>query len=529
MSLDPALLPDDIATLKRLVVERERALGAAMASLKMRALEIEKLKAEIARLRRQAYGRSSEKLDATITQLELRLEDLQAAQGAQAQSSESASATEATTEKAAAGHGRRPLPAHLPRHEEVHLPGSCTCRRCGGELRRVGEDVSEVLDYLPARFEVRRIVRPVLSCRRCESIVQAPLPTVPIERGRPGAGLLAHVLVSKYADHLPLYRQAEIFAREGVDLDRSTLADWVGRAAWLLEPLVAALGRHVMGGAKLHADDTPVPVLAPGHQRTKTGRLWVYVRDDRPWCGPAPPAAFYRYSPDRKGERPREHLAGFGGYLQADGYRGFDQLYARERAGRARITEVACWAHVRRKFHDVFAAGAAPLARAALERIGALYAVEAAARGRSAEERRELRREKARPLLAALRAWFAETQLQLSARSELAQAMRYALTRWDALVRYVEDGRLEIDNNAAERALRALALGRKNYLFAGSDSGGERAAAIYSLIQSAKLNGLDPQAYLRDVLARIADHPSKRIDDLLPWNWTSPKPLPAAA
>jgi hypothetical protein len=293
----------------------------------------------------------------------------------------------------------------------------------------------------------------------------------------------------------------------------------VGRAAWLLDPLVAALGRAAMGGATLHADDTPVPVLDPGRGRTKTGRLWAYVRDERPHGGAAPAAAFYRYSPDRKGMRPREHLKDFSGFLHADGYAGFEGLYASDGHNPPRIVEVACWAHVRRKFHDVFQANASPIAKEALERIGAQYAIEAAIRGCAPDERREARQARAGPLLADLKTWLEATAARLSAKSELAQAMRYALVRWDALVRYRDDGRLEIDNNAAERALRAVALGRKNYLFAGSDAGGERAAAIYSLTETAKLNGLDPEAYLRDVLATIADHPINRIEELLPWRW----------
>jgi transposase len=519
--VDLANLPDDADALRRLVIEQNAAYVAAQAELAARRaeltttrLEIEKLKVQLARLRRLAFGRSSEKLDRTIAQLELRLEEVEAA--------EAARLAQAPPTAAQAGERakpiRRPLPDHLPREEVVHAP-TCICPNCGGAMRRLGEDVTEVLEYVPARFKVVRHVRPKLSCRACETVVQAPMPSLPIERGRPGPGLLAHVLVGKYADHLPLYRQSEIYAREGVDLDRSTLADWIGRAAWLLDPLVAALGREAMDGATLHADDTPVPVLDPGRGRTKTGRLWAYVRDERPHGGAAPPAAFYRYSPDRKGERPREHLKGFAGFLHADGYAGFDGLYAPAPDGTVRIHEVGCWAHARRKFHDVFQATASPIAKQALERIAALYAIEAEIRGRAPEARREARQARAGPQLADLKTWFETTAARLSAKSELAQAIRYAFARWTALTRYRDDGRLEIDNNAAERALRGVALGRKNYLFAGSDKGGERAAAIYSLTETATLNGLDPEAYLRDVLARIADHPINRIEELLPWRW----------
>jgi hypothetical protein len=329
--------------------------------------------------------------------------------------------------------------------------------------------------------------------------------------------------VSKYADHLPLYRQAGIYAREGVELERSTLADWVGRAGVLLEPLVAALRREAMASPRLHGDDTPVPVLAPGTGTTKTGRLWVYVRDDRGHGGKAAPAAIYFYCPDRKGDHPQAHLAEFHGHLHADGYAGFGALY--DNAGRrpGPIVEVACWAHARRKFHDVHATTKSPTAFEGLKRIGTLYAVEEAIRGQPPDERRRLRQERSRSAAEELAAWMRATLPKLSGKSDLAGAMRYTLARWPALTRYLDDGRLAIDNNPAERALRAIALGRKNWLFAGSDRGGERAAAIYSLIETARLNGLDPQAWLADVIARINAHPAKRINDLLPWNW---KPAP---
>ena len=502
----PPNLPDDIESLKQLILE-QRAL------LLSRQVEIDKLKVQLARLRRLHFGRSSEQLAHTIEQLELSLEELEASETMLTHTPRTRPASAASQAPV-----RRALPAHLPREEIVHTP-SCICPECGGELRRLGEDVSEILERVPAQFKVVRHVRVKLSCARCQSIVQAPAPARPIERGIAGAALLAHVLMSKYGDHLPLYRQAQIYAREGVDLDRSTLADWVGATSALLAPLLEALAKHVLSGYVVHADDTPVPVLAPGTGKTKTARLWTYVRDERAWGGGAWPAVLFRYSPDRKGEHPLAHLRSFSGVLQADGYAGFDQLY---RPGK--ITEAACWAHVRRKFFDIHVANDSPIAAEALERISALYALEADIRGRGAQERARIRQARAGPLLEQLHAWLLATLPKLSKKSELAAAIRYALSRWSALTRYREDGRIEIDNNAAERALRAVALGRKNYLFAGADSGGERAAAIYSLIGTAKLNDLDPQAYLRFVLERIAEHPINRIDELLPWNVAAAEP-----
>jgi len=339
------------------------------------------------------------------------------------------------------------------------------------------------------------------------------MPSLPIERGRPGPGLLAHVLVAKYADHTPLYRQSAIYAREGVELDRSTLADWVGRATWLLQPLGERLAAHVFAGIKVHADDTPVPVLDPGRGRTKKGRLWVYVRDDRPCADVSPPAAVFFYTPDRKGERPAEHLARFSGFLQADAYAGFDKLYGE------RIVEVACWAHLRRKIFDVHESTKSQVAADALQKIGELYAIEKAIRGKPPDRRRDVRQEQAKPRLMALCTWFEAQLARLPPKGGLAQAIRYALGNWTALVRYADDGRLEIDNNRAENTLRGVALGRKNWLFAGSDTGGERAAVVYSLIETCKLNDIDPEAYLRDVLTRIAEHPINRLAELLPWHW----------
>lgn len=510
MKDDSAALPTDVEALQVLV--RELA-----AELQSERLKIEQLKAQLAKLKRMQFGRSSEKLDAAIAQLELLLEDLHETEA------EKPDQQVAAPDEEKRKPARRPLPDHLPRETVIHA-APCNCPRCGGELRRLGEDVTEVLEYVPGSFKVIRHTRPKFSCRRCESITQAAMPSLPIERGRPGPALIAHVLVSKYADHLPLYRQSEIYAREGVELERSTLCDWVGRSSALLSPLVEALRKEVMGSDVLHGDDTPVPVLAPGNGKTKTGRLWTYVRDGRPYGDLRPPAAAYFYSPDRKGEHPAAHLKCFKGTLHADGYAGFNAIFAR-----GQIAEAACWAHVRRKFFDVHEANGSPIAREALDRIGVLYGIEQEARGKPPDERRKLRQQRSKPLLDDLKAWLASTRSRLSQKTELAAAMRYALARWATLTRFADDGRLEIDNNAAERSIRPLALGRKNYLFAGSDKGGERAAAIYSLIQTAKLNGLDPEAWLRNVLDRIADHPINRVAELLPWNWVAGTQLAKAA
>lgn len=494
----------EIALREAELAQRSEQLAAARGELLVTTTLIEKLKLQIARLKRMQFGRSSEKTAHGIDQLELIVEDLEASQ---AQMDVPVRTSPPKTQPV-----RRPLPEHLPRETIVHAP-EAGCPECGSAMRQIGEDVAEMLEYVPAAFKVIRHVRPRLACTCCERIVQAPAPVRPIDRGTPGPGLLAHVLVSKYADHLPLYRQAGIYARSGLELDRSTLADWVGGSARLLQPLVDVLRDHVLAADKLHADDTPVPVLQPGRGTTKTGRLWTYVRDDRPAGSEVPPAVWMRYTPDRKGEHPEEHLARFAGVLQADGYAGFDRLYEK-----GRIKEAACWAHVRRKFHDIAQATGSPIATEAIRRIGDLYEIEKQIRGRPPDERHAQRLEKAAPLLDAMKTWLQATLGKLSGKSELAVAIRYALARWTALVRYVGDGRIEIDNNAAERSIRDAALGRKNWLFAGSDAGGERAAAIYSLLGTAKLNGLDPERYLRAVLERIAEHPINRVAELLPWN-----------
>ncbi len=465
---------------------------------------------EILKLRRLQFGRRSEKREQQIEQLELWVEELEAA--------DAQIRTCSTNEPdALSARGvpkpRREFPAHLPRETQTIAPAEPACPDCGGQLKHLGDDISEMLELEPVRFKVIRHVRPKLACASCDTIVQAPAPARPIERGMAGPGLLAHVLVGKYADHLPLYRQAEIYAREGVDLDRTLLAQWVGGTCALLAPLTDALRKHVFAAAVVHGDDTPIPVLAPGRGKTKTGRLWTYVRDERPAAGQCAPAVWFTYTPDRKGEHPQQHCASSPASLQADGYAGFSKIY-----DGGRVVEAACWAHVRRKFVDLHELHKSPVAGEMLDRIGALYAIEKAIRGRPPDQRRSVRQERSRPLLDALHLWLEQTLTTLSQKSATAKAIRYALTRWEALGRYCDDGRIEIDNNAAERALRCVALGRKNFLFAGSDAGGERAAAIYSLLGSAKLNGYNPEAYLREVLTRIAEHPITRITDLLPWN-----------
>ncbi|MDC7790061.1 IS66 family transposase, partial [Rhodoplanes tepidamans] len=487
-------LPDDPATLKAmLVAERARA---------------ERLEQIIKELQRHRFGRRAETLPED--QLLLGLEDVEQV----AASGEAETDATAPAERAARAAKRRTnrgsLPSHLPRIEMVIDIDDHACPCCRNALHRIGEDVSERLDVVPAQFRVLVVRRPKYACRACENaVVQAEAPARLIEGGLPTEATVAHVLVAKYADHLPLYRQAQIYARQGITLDRSTLADWVGRAAFLLRPVHDRLLAKLKASPKLFADETTAPVLDPGRGRTKTGQLWAYARDDRPWGGTDPPGVAYVYAPDRKAERPITHLAGFRGVLQVDGYGGYRVL-----AERSAVHLAFCWAHVRRRFYELAAAGAAPIASEALDRIARLYAVEAEIRGCSAEERRALRQEKSRPIVADIEPWLREKLALISQKTKLAEAIRYALSRWDGLTRFLDDGRIEIDSNVVERSIRPIALSRKNALFAGSDGGAEHWAVVASLIETCKLIGVDPQSYLTDVITRIVDgHPNSRIDD----------------
>ncbi len=498
-------LPDDPSVLKEMIASMASELTSRDAELKSRDILIEKLKHQLAGRRRHRFGSRSESLD----QLELTLEEEEIARAAEAPASQSSSDGVAEKQQPK----RRLLPDHLPRNETVLGIGDA-CASCGGKLRQLGEDVTEELEYVPGRFVVNRIVRPRMACSCCEKISQAALPSRPIERGRPGPGLLAHVLVNKYADHLPLYRQSQIFEREGIDLERSTLSDWVGRSTALLEPLADAIGRHVLRGDAIFADDTPVKMQAPGTGTTKTARFWTYARDERPWAGDAPPAAWYQFTVDRKGEHPEKHLARYKGWMHADGYAGFNDLY---RSGD--VHEVACMAHIRRKFVDVQQSQGSAIAEEAIRRIAELYAVEKEARGSPPDERVRLRQAKAKPILDDLEHWLGAQLTRISGKTPLAQAIRYAITRIKRLRPYLDHGFLELDNNTAERGMRAIAIGRKNWLFAGSARGGRSAAIAYTLIETAKLNGVDPQAWLTDVLKRIADHKITRLDELTPWRY----------
>lgn len=512
--LDINALPDDVADLKRLVVEHHAASQAKDIELREQRQQIEHLKFQLAKLRRARFGQSSEQMESG--QFPLSLEELKAAVA------EAERAVRLEVSKAAKGQPvrRKKLPEHFERIDNVIAPPEYACPDCGGELKDLGTpDEAEVLNVKTVTFTVTRHIRPKKRCPKCSCIVQAPAPSRPIERSFAGTSLLALVLTWKYGFHLPLYRQCQIFAHAGMTLSRTTLMQWVAATSELLGPVVAALARYVLSASNLNADDTPIKVLAPGSGKTKRGHLWAYVRDGTAWGSTDPPAVWYRYSPSWHGKYPQKHLARFRGKLQVDAYAGFEPLFLPSKPGvAASIEEISCMAHARRKFFDLYAAYDSPLAQEALERIGGLYQIEDHIRGSSPEERLAARQRYAAPLLAALKSWMIESVSQIDRKSDLAAAFHYALNRWEALCRYSEDGRLEIDNNIAERSIRGIGTGRRNYLFFGSDSGGERAAIIYSLVESCKLNHIDPQRYLHYVIERIADHPINRIDELLPWN-----------
>ncbi len=455
-----AAYDEEIRRLEAELDAQRQTLTEQAEELDSRRARIEHLRLMVEKFRHMIFGRKSEKLVLKLEQMEFELEEDETTQA----EAEAIAERVLRVKEPKPRSERKPLPEHLKREEVMHKPDSDCCPDCGGGLRHFGDDISEQLEYVPESFKVIRHVRPKFACTGCDRVVEAPAPSRPIERGLAAPSLLAHVIVSKYADHLPLFRQSEIYARQGVEISRSTMAGWVGAASDLLGPLVEAIGKHVFAGRKLHADDTPMPVLAPGNGKTKTGRLWTYVRDDRPAGEQTAPAVWFAYSEDRRGEHPRQHLKNFTGALQADAYAGFHHLYGNH------IYEAACWAHARRKFHDIHLAHASPTTTEALARIGALYAIEDEVRGKPVDLRLSVRQARARPLLDDLRKWMEKALRSLSSKSETAAAIRYALSRWRALTRYTEDGLLEIDNSAAERALRAVALGRKNFLFAGSDS-----------------------------------------------------------
>src|SRR5882757_5539778 len=520
-------LPDDKDALKAALIEARAKLSGAEAM-------ISHLQLVIAKMKREMFGPRSERSQRLIDQMELQLEDLAVGLGEDVAKLEAASVEVRGFRRRKAT--RRNFAEHLPRRRIVHpAPTACPC--CGGsKLSKIGEDVTETLDVVPRQWFVTEHVREKLSCRSCETISQPPAPFHPIARGFAGPSLLAMILVEKYANHQPLNRQSEQYAREGIELSVSTMADHVGACAAALMPLYELIKAHVFAAERIHGDDTTVPVLAK--VKCRTGRLWTYVRDDQPFGGVDPPAAVFFYSPDRSGEHPERHLAGYAGILQADAYVGFNTVYKPERKP-GPITEAACWAHARRKFFELadIASKArgktspviSPIAFEAVQKVDAVFMLEREINGLSRAERVAARRNDVAPLVNGLIAWLKRERAKLSRHNDVAKAIDYMLKRIDAFTRFLDDGRICLSNNAAERTLRGIALGRKSWLFAGSDRGGDRAAVMFTLIQSAKLNNIDPQAWLADVLARINDHSALRVDELLPWNWRKPTPSRAEA
>ncbi len=553
MSDTPIILPDDPAALKamiahlqaentRIAAENTRVqadIEKMSATLRAHEALVQALHIQIARLKKQKFGASSERIEREIEQLELALEYLEIAGAAAISAIAPDDDAELSAEEQAAAPNtprrRKPLVAEGTPRERVVLDPGDDCPECGGTLRLIGEDVSDILEVIAAKLKVIETARLKKSCRRCEKITQLPAPSRPIPRSMAGPGLLAHVLVSKFYDHLPLYRQNEIFARMGANIPASTLVDWCGQGVRVLEPLIERIRTNILASDRLHADNTTVRVLDPSKRidgigkGVKEGRIWTYVRDDRPWGNTAPPGAAYFFSVDRKGEHPQRHLAGFSGILQADAYSGFKALYAPDASGKPRIREAACWAHLRRDFFDVHTATKSEIAREALDRIGDLYNIERQINGQSRDARHATRQKETRPKVKGFKAWSEAQLARIHGKSDLAKAFRCALNRWGAFTLFLDDGRVAIDNNAAERAIKPVVIGRKNFLFTGSDAGGETLASAMTIIETAKFNGLDPQAYLADIFARIHDHKINRIDELLPWNWKPNGNQPAAA
>ncbi len=538
MLIEAATLPDDPAVLKAMIAVLQAENANISATLRAHDQLIQALRLRIAKLQKQAFGASSEKIAREIEQLELALEDLLVAVAeADTVPHDEDDTVEAcqSPEKGQSKPRRRPrVSDDTPRERRELDPGN-DCPDCGGDLRVVGEDVSELLDMIVAQLKVIDIARIKKSCRRCEKMVQVPAPSRPIPGSMAGPNLLAYVLVSKFDDHLPLYRLNEIFARMGADIPDSTLVDWCGRAMKVLQPLTERLETEIMASDLLHCDDTPIRVLDRSRRDkglgkgVKQGRIWAYVRDQRPWDGAAPPGAIYYFAPDRKGEHVGQHLQGSSGILQADAYAGFNKLYEKRADGSRQFREAACWAHLRRDFHDIWTSDKSQIAREALDRIGKLYDIEREIAGQPAEARLRARQTKSKPKVEALRQWAEQQLTRIPGKGDLAKAFRYGLSRWPSFCLFLEDGRVAIDNNAAERAMRPIGIGRKNWLFAGADTGAETLARAMTLVETAKLNGLDPQAYLADVLDRIHDHKINRIDELLPWNWTPEKAVSGQA
>ncbi|WP_034885863.1 IS66 family transposase [Ensifer aridi] len=515
MKAPPLDSQDELLALRALVAEHAAKLSAQEAEVNKRDSIIGLLRAQLELLRHRQHGASSEKIDRKIEQFELMLEEIEASR-AEADA-RSGKGLLPDLDDAPDKPKRRPLPDGLPTEERVYT-APCSCPTCGGmSFLKAADKVVEVMEHVPASVKIVRHVEKRMVCRDCDTTVSGEMPTLPIERGKPGPGLLAHIMVAKFDDHIPLYRLSEMYDRLGVDISRSVMADWVGRVSVLLAPLILLIRAHIAAVDRIHTDDTPLDVLAPGRGKTKTGRVWVYVFDGSGYQDPTPGAIAYYYSPDRKGAHPADHPASFSGVMHADGYGGYKKLYGNQ------IIEAACMAHVRRKFHDVIKLKPSSIADEALSRIGALYDIEDSIRGMTADERRTLRQQHAKPILADLKGWIEATLSTLPQKQKLAEAMRYALSRWAALSVYIDDGRVEIDNNIAERAMRPLGIGRKNWLFAGSDKGGERIANILTIIETTKLHGHNPEAYLTDVLTRIQNHPKDRLEELLPWQWTPAK------